>query len=106
VDGQTQPAFVDFRPNDAKLHLSKEPKKDSQERRPDLPPGVLEEVPFDRDKYERLSQLPALLIEVVVLSAPAAMEELAGVGFLAVSACVQARTLRVVVSGTAEHHGF
>ena len=63
VDGQTQPAFVDFRPNDAKIHLSKEPKKDSQERRPDLPPGVLEEVPFDRDKYERLSQLPALLIE-------------------------------------------
>jgi len=63
VGGKTQPAYVDFRPNDANLRLGKEPKKEAQERRPDLPPGVLEEVPLDPDKYERLSQLPALLIE-------------------------------------------
>jgi hypothetical protein len=61
--GKTQPAYVDFRPNDAKIRLSKEPKNETQERRPDLPPGVLEEMPLDPDKYERLSQLPALLIE-------------------------------------------
>jgi hypothetical protein len=63
VSGQTQPAYVDFRPNDAKLRLSKEPKNETQERRPDLPPGVLEVIPLDPDRYERLSQLPALLIE-------------------------------------------
>jgi len=63
VGGQTQPAYIDFQPNGAKLVLSNEPKKDVQERLPDSPSGIEKKEPFDRDRYERLSQLPALLIE-------------------------------------------
>ena len=64
VEGQTQAAYADFSPNDARLRLSEESAKDSQERRPQLSPGVLDEKSADHDRYERLSQLPALLIEV------------------------------------------
>ncbi len=63
VSGQTQLAYVDFEPNIAKIRISKQPKKDPQEPHQDLPPSVLEEALLDHDKYERLSQLPALLIE-------------------------------------------
>jgi len=63
VGSLVQAAFADFQPNDAKLHLSAEPTKESQERRPDLPPGVLDDKALEHYRYERLSQLPALLIE-------------------------------------------
>lgn len=63
VSGQTKPAYADFSPNDAKLHLSAEPTKESQERRQDFPPGVLDDKALEHDRYERLSQLSALLIE-------------------------------------------
>lgn len=64
VNGQTQPAYADFSPNDARLRLSEESAKDSQERRPELSPGVLDEKSADHHRYQRLSQLPPLLIEV------------------------------------------
>jgi len=55
VNGQTQPAYADFRPNAAKLRLSEESSKGSQKRPAELPSGAMD---------ERLSQLPPLLIEV------------------------------------------
>ena len=64
VPGGTQIAYADFRPNDAKLQLSKVSAKDSQERCPKLPPGVLDEKALGRKNYLRLSQLPPLLIQV------------------------------------------
>ena len=64
VSGQAQPAYVDFRPNDAKLRLSEELSKGSQEQPAELPSGAMDEKSFAHDKYERLSQLPPLLIEV------------------------------------------
>jgi hypothetical protein len=57
VGGQEQPAYCDFRPNDAKLRLSNESFKDSQKRLAELPSGEMD------DKSKRLSQLPPLLIE-------------------------------------------
>jgi len=63
VSGQIQPAYADFRPNVAKRHLSEELSKDSQERPAELPSGALGEKSLDHHKYERLSQLPPLLIE-------------------------------------------
>jgi hypothetical protein len=60
VSGQTRPAYADFRPNAAKHHLSEELSKGSQEQ---LAEGALGENPLAQDKYERLSQLPPLLIE-------------------------------------------
>jgi len=63
VSGQTKPAYADFSPNDAKLHLIGEATKESQERRQDLPPGALDDKALEHDRYERLSQLQALLIE-------------------------------------------
>ena len=67
--GQAQPAYADFRPNEAKLRLSEELSKGSQERSAELPSGVMDEKSFahdkdERHKDERLSQLPPLLIEV------------------------------------------
>lgn len=64
VSGQVQPAYADFRPNDAKLHLSKESSKGSQKRPEELPSGAMDEKSFAHQKDERLSQLPPLLIEV------------------------------------------
>jgi len=64
VSGQTQPAYADFRPNDAKIRLSKEKSKKSQNCPSELPSGAMDENSFDYHKYERLSQLPPLLIEV------------------------------------------
>ena len=64
VGGQIQPAYADFRPNDAKLRLSKESAKESQKRPEELPSGAMDEKTFARHKDERLSQLPPLLIEV------------------------------------------
>jgi hypothetical protein len=64
VNGQTQPAYADFRPNDAKLRLSKESSKGSQKRPAELPSGAMDEKSIAHHKDERLSQLPPLLIEV------------------------------------------
>jgi hypothetical protein len=64
VTGQTKAAYADFRPNAAKRHLSEESSKGSQERSAELPSGALSEKSLSYHKYERLSQLPPLLIEV------------------------------------------
>jgi hypothetical protein len=63
VSGQIQPAYADFRPNDAKLRLSEESSKGSQKRPAEMPSGAMDEKSFAHHKYERLSQLPPLLIE-------------------------------------------
>jgi hypothetical protein len=54
VNGQTQLAYADFRPNSAKHELGKELKKYSQVQRTKLP---------SHDRLERLAQLPPLLME-------------------------------------------
>ncbi len=64
VSGQTQAAYADFRPNAAKLHLSEESSKGSQEQPAELPSDSLGEKSLAHHKYKRLSQLPPLLIEV------------------------------------------
>lgn len=64
VDGKVQPAYADFRPNTAKIHLSEESSKDSQERPAELPSNLMDEKSIIHLKNERLSQLPPLLIEV------------------------------------------
>jgi len=64
VSGQEQPAYCDFRPNDARLRLSEESSKRSQERPAELPTGSMDEKSVKHHKDERLSQLPPLLIEV------------------------------------------
>ncbi|MFC1989455.1 hypothetical protein ACFLVW_02670 [Chloroflexota bacterium] len=61
VSGQTQPAYADFRPNEAKRRLREELSKGSQKGVTQLPSNTLDEAPHDR--LERLSQLPPLLIE-------------------------------------------
>jgi len=61
VSGQTQAAYVDFRPNTAKRELREEPSKDSQEQSSGLLSSALAEPPHNR--LERLSQLPPLLME-------------------------------------------
>ena len=63
VSGQTQAAYADFRPNAAKRHLREELSKGSQEQVAELPSGALGENPLAHDTWERLSQLPPLLIE-------------------------------------------
>lgn len=63
VSGVGQPAFVDFRPNSAKLHLNKESLKDSQNHSEGLPLGTTDEDSLTHHKEMRLSQLPPLLIE-------------------------------------------
>ena len=64
VSGQTQRAYADFRPNDAKRRLTEESTKDSQKQ----PSEPLRNVPHEEfvspGREERLSQLPPLLIEV------------------------------------------
>ncbi len=64
VSGQAQPAYADFRPNEAKLRLSEESSKDSQNRSTELPSSAMNEQSLAHQKDERLSQLPPLLIEV------------------------------------------
>jgi hypothetical protein len=63
VSGQTQAAYADFRPNAAKRCLIEELSNGSQERPAELPSAALDENLLDHHKYERLSQLPPLLIE-------------------------------------------
>jgi len=63
VSGQTQAAYADFRPNAAKRHLREELSKGSQEQVAELPSGTLGEKPIAHDMYERLAQLPPLLME-------------------------------------------
>jgi hypothetical protein len=63
VSGQEQPAYCDFRPNDARLRLSEESSKRSRERPAELPTGSMDEKSVKHHKDERLSQLPPLLIE-------------------------------------------
>jgi hypothetical protein len=63
VSGQAHPAYVDFRPNDAKLRLSEESSKNLQNHLVETPSGAMDEKSFAHDKDERLSQLPPLLIE-------------------------------------------
>jgi hypothetical protein len=64
VSSQTQPAYADFRPNDARLHLGEEPTGDSGGQSPEISHRVLYEKSRHQEKRERLSQLPPLLIEV------------------------------------------
>ena len=64
VSGQAQPAYVDFRPNDAKIRLSDESSKCSQKSPEETPSEAMDENSFAHHKNERLSQLPPLLIEV------------------------------------------
>jgi hypothetical protein len=61
VSGQTQPAYADFRPNAAKRHLIEELSKHPQHQAAELPPSVIGDSPYDT--WERLSQLPLLLME-------------------------------------------
>ncbi len=61
VSGQAQPAYVDFRPNTAKRQLKEELPNGSQEQATETLSNALGEP--TRGKLERLSQLPALLIE-------------------------------------------
>jgi hypothetical protein len=61
VSGQTQPAYADFRPSAAKRHLTEELSKRLQEQAVELTPGALSDSPYDT--WERLSQLPPMLIE-------------------------------------------
>ena len=63
VPGGTQIAYADFRPNDAKLQLSKVSAKDPQKGHPKRLPGILDDKALRHEKHLRLSQLPALLIE-------------------------------------------
>jgi hypothetical protein len=63
VIGQTKAVYADFRPNAAKRHLSGESSKSSKERSAEPPSGAMDEKSFAHHKYERLSQLPPLLIE-------------------------------------------
>ncbi|HET6441579.1 MAG TPA: hypothetical protein VFH53_04310 [Phycisphaerae bacterium] len=63
VSGQIQPAYADFRPNAVKRHLSEESSKGSQKHPTEPPSGAMDEKSFAHHKDERLSQLPALLIE-------------------------------------------
>jgi hypothetical protein len=63
VSGQTQPAYVDFRPNAAKLDLNDELSKRSHERPAEVMSNPLSETSVAHHKNERLSQLPPLLIE-------------------------------------------
>jgi hypothetical protein len=62
VSGHTQSAYADFRPNAAKHHLE-ELSKGSQEQLAELPSGALGDNPLGQDMWERLSQLPPLLME-------------------------------------------
>ena len=62
--GRTQVAYADFGPNDAKLRLSEESPKGSQNRTAELPDGGLGEKSLAQHKSKRLSQLTPLLIEV------------------------------------------
>lgn len=63
VSGDVQPAFADFRPNDAKLQLSGKWPKDAQKHSKELPAGTASENSIAHQKDMRLSQLPPLLIE-------------------------------------------
>jgi len=64
VSGETQLAYADFRPNEAKHHLSEDSTKHSQQERPEPVHSAPHEESFNCDKRDRLSQLPPLLIEV------------------------------------------
>lgn len=64
VSGQTQAAYVDFRPNAAKHYLNEESSKDSKKRPEETPSEVMDENSFAHHKNERIAQLPPLLIEV------------------------------------------
>ena len=64
VNGQTDAAYADFRPNAAKRHLSEESSKGSQDWSTELPSGAMDEKSFAHPKNERLSQLPPLLLDV------------------------------------------
>ncbi|KKM65736.1 hypothetical protein LCGC14_1488300 [marine sediment metagenome] len=61
--GGTQTAYVDFRPNDARLQLSSESSEGSGGQSAKLPPGVLDDKTLAHGRHLRLSQLPPLLIE-------------------------------------------
>jgi len=63
VSGQTKAVYADFRPNAAKRHLSGESSKNSKERPVEPSSGAMDDKSFAHHKYERLSQLPPLLIE-------------------------------------------
>ncbi len=64
VNGQTQAAYADFGPNAAKLNLSVELSSDPQNQPTELTSGALDGKALAHGRYERLSQLPPLLIEV------------------------------------------
>lgn len=58
---QTQAAYADFRPNAAKRHLTEELSKRTQEWAAEQPSGAMSD--SSHDTWERLSQLPPLLME-------------------------------------------
>ncbi len=64
VSGQTKAVYADFRPNAAKFRLGGESSKSSKERPAEPPSGAMDDKSLAHHKYERLSQLPPLLIEV------------------------------------------
>jgi hypothetical protein len=61
VSGKKQDAYADFRPNKVKYHLAEELSKPTQERAVEALPVALSDSPYDA--WERLSQLPPLLME-------------------------------------------
>ena len=63
VSGQTQAAYADFRPNAAKRRLIEKLSNGSQGLPAELSCDTLDENLLPHHKYERLSQLPPLLIE-------------------------------------------
>lgn len=60
ANGQTEVAYADFRPSAAKLHLGEDLSKGSQEQHAD---GPMVEKSLAQDTYDRLSELPPLLME-------------------------------------------
>lgn len=63
VIDDVKPAFIDFMPNHAKLQLSEESLKDSQNPPKELSHDLMNENSSARHKNMRFSQLPPLLIE-------------------------------------------
>ena len=63
VSGEAQPAFADFRPNEARLQLGGSWPKAKQEHPQELPADTTEEDTIAHQELLRLSQLPPLLIE-------------------------------------------
>lgn len=64
ISGKAQAAYADFRPNAAKRHLIEAFSKGSQEQIPGMQSITLGQNHLSYDRWERLSKLPPLLIEI------------------------------------------